>query len=52
MNLFPRMLTSVFAAPRRFGKQEKAPEQREMGQFFFKTTGFTQASIVDRILNL
>ena len=42
INLFARMLTSVFAATRHFGKQEKASEQREMGQFFFKTTGFTR----------
>ena len=52
INLFARILTSVFDAPRHFGKQEKAPEQRETGQFFFKTTGFTQPSMVDRILNL
>ena len=46
------MLTNVFAEPCQFGKQEKAPEQRETSQFFFKTTGFTQTSMVDRILNL
>ena len=52
INLFARMLTSVFTATRHFGKQDKASEQQETGQFFFKTTGFTQASMVDRILNL